>query len=87
MRALSAFHCSWELTGNDLQTSQQHESTEHMGMNIHSTNQINFNHGTLCQTVGQTSVDMDKVKSLGKSFKISLQDVEKTQSPGMKFIK
>lgn len=52
MHALTVFHCSWELTGNDLQTPQQLESKEHMGMNIHSTNQIHFNPATLRQTAG-----------------------------------
>lgn len=59
--ALTVFHCSWELTGDDLQSPQQLESQEHMAMNIHSTNQIYFNHATLRQTAGQTSVDMESL--------------------------
>lgn len=61
MHALTVFHCSWEMTGNDLQTPEQLESKEHKGMNIHSTNQIHFNHATLRQTVGETRVDMETV--------------------------
>lgn len=79
MRALSVFHCSWELTGNDLQTSQQLESKEHMGMNIHSINQIHFNHATLCQTVWQTSADMERFlenpsNSVCKQWKPSISE-------------
>lgn len=74
MRALSVFHCSWELTGNNPQTSQQLESKEHMGMNIDSINQIYFNHATLCQAVGQTSAYMERFlgnpsKSVCKTWK------------------